>query len=461
MKRALSIIIVLGFLPCFSCGNVDDSNSHVIDNSQSFETVPPTMESSTLEVNLDNSSSPFNQIWFRYACAGLKQNGELYMWGRNNKMYKPFGMETEEIVETPIKVLDNVEYYTMDEYQSAAITKDRKLYIWGSFTPYGDRSILNIPSGLSTPILEDVVSVDISNTNGAAITSDGTLYTWGTNHKFTMGDNSSFADVTYTPTKIMENIVSVAVSETHCAAITAQAELYMWGEQGGEYKTPAFTLKYSHVPFKVMENVSKVFLNNYNTAIITTDKSLYMCGDNSTGILGNGTTEENEEPVKVLENVDKFSFEDETGLLRSSYSTYCAAITENGTLYIWGKNDSGQVGNGEIGECVCIPYQSMENIKSVSIRDSCTLAITNDNELFMWGNKSLLPYKKQAEYAKEHPEYLLSPQLICKDCTFASLIQNGGYMIQDDSIYEWGNPYWNTRAIKENPELFYLHKLQF
>ena len=79
-------------------------------------------------------------------------------------------------------------------------------------------------------------------------------------------------------------------------------------------------------PKKVTINVVSVSLGWYNSAAITADGSLYMWGCNAEGRLGNGTTEDSSIPIKIMDNVVSVS------LTRFNSS----AITTDGSLYMWG-----------------------------------------------------------------------------------------------------------------------------
>ena len=72
------------------------------------------------------------------------------------------------------------------------------------------------------------------------------------------------------------------------------------------------------------------------SAALTVNGDLYCWGKNDCGQVGNGSTEYQYTPVKVLENVKKFNY----------YNEASAAVTTNGDLYCWGYNTSGAVGNG-------------------------------------------------------------------------------------------------------------------
>lgn len=75
-----------------------------------------------------------------------------------------------------------------------------------------------------------------------------------------------------------------------------------------------------------MENVMSVSLGSYHSAAITNDGSLYMWGRNNYGQLGIGTTKDSYKPVKVLDNIISVNL----GYYHS------AAITNGGSLYTWG-----------------------------------------------------------------------------------------------------------------------------
>ena len=67
-----------------------------------------------------------------------------------------------------------------------------------------------------------------------------------------------------------------------------------------------------------------------------------------------------------------------------------AAIKTDGTLWIWGWNNYGQLGNGTSGNFYMSPIQvgSLTNWKQVSCGSYCTAAIKTDGTLWAWGYNS-------------------------------------------------------------------------
>lgn len=66
-----------------------------------------------------------------------------------------------------------------------------------------------------------------------------------------------------------------------------------------------------------------------------------------------------------------------------------AAIKKDGSLYMWGENFYGEIGNGNDMEYeVTKPVKIMNNVKSVSLFQNITAVITKDDDLYMFGNNN-------------------------------------------------------------------------
>lgn len=118
--------------------------------------------------------------------------------------------------------------------------------------------------------------------------------------------------------------------------------------------------------------------NNFTTgshaAAISDNGTLYMWGDNHIGQLGTEEVTASSTPIMVMSNVKSASL----GRL------FSAAITNNNELYMWGFNSNGQLGSGIIAHS-STPIKIMDNIASVSTASAHSGAITTDGDLYMWG----------------------------------------------------------------------------
>ena len=161
---------------------------------------------------------------------------------------------------------------------------------------------------------------------------------------------------------------------THTLTVTSQ--------KGTELGNKEITVKNNEkkVEVEVDDNVidglkvEQVSLGEHHSGAITEDGSLWMWGQNEYGQLGDGTTEDKHAPVKVMENVKMISL--------GGY--YSGAITKDGSLWTWGWNYGGELGDGTT-EDKHTPVKVMENVKEVSLGAYHSGAITEDGSLWMWG----------------------------------------------------------------------------
>ena len=82
--------------------------------------------------------------------------------------------------------------------------------------------------------------------------------------------------------------------------------------------------------------MQSVSLGDHHSAAIKTDGSLWMWGYNKYGEVGDGSTEDRYTPVKIMDGVQSVSL----GWCHS------AAIKKDGSLWVWGYNLYGQLGDG-------------------------------------------------------------------------------------------------------------------
>lgn len=129
---------------------------------------------------------------------------------------------------------------------------------------------------------------------------------------------------------------------------------------------------------------------NVTYAALTADGSLYMWGGNDYGQVGIGSTDNQDKPVKVLENVKEFRFPDDRNPL-------CAAVTKDGSLYMWGSDSYGRLANGQLGSKQLTPYKVEFDRKDTKVANvyfpsdgvsKNGVAITTDGELYLWGTNS-------------------------------------------------------------------------
>ena len=258
--------------------------------------------------------------------AAVKPGGKLYTWGQNDWGFLGLGHSDFEVTPQPVTAVESVAAVSADKHL-LILQQDGSVWACGyndcgqlGNGAYGYNVVYATPQQVEgLPYVTDVAAHwQLSS----ALDEDGNLWRWG------RGEYSGFASDSHvlTPRKLMSDVVQLGGTDMNNLAVKADYTLWNWG--------------YDDRPSQIMENVQYVSGSNYHTLVIKTDGSLWAWGDNDHGQLGNGRISTSFRPfsqaVKVMDNV-----------LAVQAGIECsAAIKTDGSLWAWGSNERGGVGNG-------------------------------------------------------------------------------------------------------------------
>jgi alpha-tubulin suppressor-like RCC1 family protein len=129
--------------------------------------------------------------------------------------------------------------------------------------------------------------------------------------------------------------------------------------------------------------VVQVSAGSSHSLALTSDGSVWAWGANSAGELGNGTLTNSSVPVKVTGL---------TGVIKvAAGSGHSLALRSDGTVWAWGVNTSGQLGDGTITGSGDTPVQvsGLTGITQIAAGGLFSLALRSDGTVWAWGDNSL------------------------------------------------------------------------
>ena len=276
----------------------------------------------------------------------------------------------------------------------AAIKTDGTLWIWASGAN-GDGA--NTANFFATPVTTfaggtDWKQVSSGNMHIAAIKTDGTLWTWGFNAQGQLGNNTAINRSTPVTTFAGGTNWKQVAGGYYCtASIKTDGTLWTWGRNNygqlgdnttTDRSTPVTTFA-GGTNWKQVACGGNTGGNSATVVAIKTDGTLWTWGRNNFGQLGDNTTTDRSTPVTT--------FAGGTNWKQVSAGTYhTSAIKTDGTLWTWGYNNYGQLGVPSSASR-SIPVTTTAggtNWKQVSCGGFHTASIKTDGTLWTWGRNS-------------------------------------------------------------------------
>lgn len=231
-----------------------------------------------------------------------------------------------------------------------------------------------------------------------ALCSDGTVVTWGLNSNGQLGrtGDASSVPVAVDRTGVLagKRVVAIANGGYHVFALCEDGTMVGWGSNGsGQLGDIGVTS--TSVPVLIPmtgaiagRRVIAIAAGDFHSMVLCSDGTLAAWGYNGDGQLGVGTGTWFYTPT-LVDRAGILGGKTVVNIAAGQY--FSLALCSDGTLASWGKNDSGQLGNGSsVGSFTPVKVDQTgtlagKSVVAIECGGANSMALCSDGTISMWG----------------------------------------------------------------------------
>tara|TARA_X000000368_G_scaffold413993_1_gene403031 strand:+ start:1404 stop:3893 length:2490 start_codon:yes stop_codon:yes gene_type:complete len=325
----------------FTWGNASDGLLGL--NNTTYRSSPTQVGSNT------NWSGLSRSINFSAPLFGVKADGTLWGWGSATNGELGQNYVSPLRLSSPVQISGTTWKNVDFGYQAAAAVKtDGTLWAWGkndggSSGVLGQNNLTNYSSpvqvGTETTWGTTMTTFGVSFRTMSNIKTDGTLWSWGYSDYGGSGHNNRTKYSS--PRQVGTDTTWSSISQGYGAATAIKTDGTLWAWGRGRYGELPFNIgapsgnRSSPTQIGTDTTWSVVSQGNGFGSAIKTDGTLWMWGSNSEGKLGQNNETQRSSPIQIP---------------GTTWSDVCAtaqnmqALKTDGTFWVWGHAGSGRLG---------------------------------------------------------------------------------------------------------------------
>ena len=267
-----------------------------------------------------------------------------------------------------------------------------------------------------------------------ALKSDGIVWDWG------RAGNDYLRNYSLTGHgEFLSGVVTaIAAGYNHIVVLKSDGTVWGWGDNAGGQLGDGDTNSIWGKPvYEVqalgLSGVTAVAAGGSHSVALKSDGTVWAWGYNDSGQLGDGTTTNRSTPVKVsgLSGV--------IAIAAGCWGQYTVALKSDGTVWAWGDNNSGQLGDGTThywGQTTPVQVSGLSGVTAIAAGVWQTMALKSDGTVWAWGDNSYGQLGDATTTIRSTPVKVLGLSGVTAISTGES---HSVALKNDGTVWAWGN----------------------
>ncbi|MCL2775870.1 MAG: hypothetical protein FWD71_21375 [Oscillospiraceae bacterium] len=328
-----------------------------------------------------------------YSFVALKSNGTVWTWGSGTP--------------TQVNGLTDVIAIAAGMYHVLALKSDGTVWMWGNIIS------LTKVSGLS-----NITAIAAGQYHSLALDANGNVWSWGTidspgtanpynyNQYGALGDGTTIdrdtpmqvhGDANGTE-QYLTDVTTIFAGQWNSFALKSDGTVWAWGyNEYGQLGNSTMNAPYYTTPIEVpaLLGVTAVAGGTRHSLALKPDGTGLAWGGNDSGQAGNSNPD-----LTILDPTQVSGLTNVTAI--SAGMQHSVALKSNGTVWTWGSNSYGQLGNGTKDPTYVSgdpstyatvnpnPYHvvGLANVTAIAAGGYVTIAMESDGSIWTWGENN-------------------------------------------------------------------------
>ncbi|WAM36264.1 RCC1 domain-containing protein, partial [Caldicellulosiruptor acetigenus] len=228
-------------------------------------------------------------------------------------------------------------------------------------------------------------------------------------------------------------VIQIAAGESHSLALKKDGSVWAWGNNFSGQVGNGTNIITIFIPEQVkgLKDVVAIAAGDNYSLALKKDGTVWAWGNNSSGQLGNGTTKDSNIPVQVKGLKDVIAI--------SAGENYSIALKKDGTVWNWGESWYGQFGNSTTGySTVPVQIKGLKDVVAIAADSDHSLVLKKDGTVWAWGNNS----SGQLGNGNSTIEYSTIPVKVKGLKDVIAIAIGGCYSLalkRDGTVWAWGD----------------------